>query len=85
MPRGAASHARGTRAAQAALARDYGIQNFCYRYWVDGRCLLERPLALTAIGLDRGSGRAVRRTTMLAGFGIAVSCPDIGDQPVLAA
>lgn len=33
-----------TRAAQAAMARSYGIEAFCYyHYWFAGRQLLERP------------------------------------------
>lgn len=33
------------RAAQAALAASYGIHGFCYyRYWFNGRQLLERPV-----------------------------------------
>jgi lipopolysaccharide biosynthesis protein len=33
-----------TRAAQAAMARKYGIEAFCYyHYWFAGRRLLERP------------------------------------------
>lgn len=34
----------GVREAQAALARDHGIEGFCYwHYWSRGRRLLERP------------------------------------------
>ncbi len=43
------------RAAQAALAREYGIHGFCYyHYWFNGRRLLERPFneVLAAGGPD---------------------------------
>jgi lipopolysaccharide biosynthesis protein len=34
-----------TRAAQAALARSFGIHGFCYyHYWFEGRRLIERPV-----------------------------------------
>jgi len=34
------------RAAQAALAREHGIEGFCYwHYWFEGRRVLERPFA----------------------------------------
>jgi hypothetical protein len=33
-----------TREAQSALARDYGIEGFCYwHYWFEGRRILDRP------------------------------------------